>query len=83
MSIADFLVIATFTTPEVIATKPALMLWLLPLAASLAITYKATKLPSITPANFIKETAVLFAVITALIIMIVLALYALAWLITE
>jgi len=59
------------------------MLWLLPLAASLAITYKATKLPTITPANFIKETAVLFAVITALIIMIVLALYALAWLITE
>lgn len=83
MSIADFLVIATFTTPEVIGTKPALMLWLLPLAASLAITYKATKLPTITLANFIKETAVLFAVITGLIIAIVLALYALAWLITE
>ncbi|MHC4423523.1 MAG: hypothetical protein ACYSWR_02480 [Planctomycetota bacterium] len=83
MSIADFLVIATFTTPELIQTKPALMLWLLPLAASLALTYKATKLPKITPANFIKETAVLFAVIILLIIMIVLALYALAWLITE
>jgi hypothetical protein len=83
MSMADFLIIATFTTPEVIGTKPALMLWLLPLVASLAITYKATKLPTITPANFIKETAVLFAVIAVLIIMIVLALYALAWLITE
>ena len=83
MSIADFLVIATFTTPELIQTKPAWMLWLLPLAASLALTYKATKLPTITPANFIKETAVLFAVITVLIIAIVLALYALAWLITE
>ena len=83
MSIADFLVIATFTTPELIQTKPALMLWLLPLAASLALTYKATKLPKITPANFIKETVVLFAVITLLIIMIVLALYTLEWLITE
>ena len=83
MSIADFLVIATFTTPELIQTKPALMLWLLPLAASLALTYKATKLPKITPANFIKETVVLFAVITLLIIMIVLALYTLAWLTTE
>lgn len=83
MSIVDFLIIATFTTPEVIETKPALMLWLLPLAASLALTYKATKLPKIAPANFIKETAVLFAVITLLIIMIILALYALAWFATE
>jgi len=83
MPIADFLVIATFTTPQTIQTNPASMLWILPLAASMAITYKATKLPTITPANFIKEAAILFASIVVVITIIALALYALAWLITE
>ena len=83
MSIADFLVIATFTAPQTIQTNPALMLWMLPLAASMAITYKATKLPTITPANFIKEAAILFASIVIIITIIALALYDLMWLITE
>jgi len=83
LSIADFLVIATFTAPQTIRTNPALMLWMLPLAASMAITYKATKLPTITPANFIKEAAILFASIAIIITIIALALYALTWLITE
>jgi len=83
MSIADFLVIATFTAPEPIRTNPILILWLLPLAASMAITYKATKLPTITPANFIKEAVILSASIVVVIIIIALALYALTWLITE
>lgn len=80
MPIADFIVIATFTTPQTIQTNPALMLWMLPLAASMAITYKATKLPTITPANFIKEAAILFASIVIIITIIALALYALTWL---
>lgn len=83
MPIADFMLIATFTTPQTIQTNPALMLWMLPLAASMAITYKATKLPTITPANFIKEAAILFASIVIIITIIALALYALTWLITE
>ena len=79
----DFLTFATFTTPEAIRTDPTSMLWLLPLAASIAITYKATKLPKITPLNFIKEAAILFGTIVVFVIIIVSALYALAWLITE
>ena len=83
MPFADFLIIATFTAPETIRTNPALMLWLLPLAASVAITYKATKLPTITSANFVREVGILFGSIVVVIISIVLALYVLTWLITE
>lgn len=79
----DFLIFATFTTPEAIRTNPTSMLWLLPLAASIAITYKATKVPKITPLNFIKEAAVLFGTIMVFVIIIIFVLYALAWLITE
>jgi hypothetical protein len=76
-------VIAGFTAPEEIRTNPSSMLWLLPLAASIAITYKVTKLPTIKAGNFIKEAAILFGSIVVSIIITALALYALAWLITE
>jgi len=76
-------VIAGFTAPEEIGTNPGSMLWLLPLAASIAIVYKVTKLPTIKAGNFIKEAAVLFGSIVVSIIITALALYALAWLITE
>ena len=56
-----FIIIATFTTPEAIGVTPLSILWILPLAASVAIVYKATKLPEITAINFIKETAASFA----------------------
>jgi len=79
----DFLIFATFTAPEAIRTNPTSTLWLLPLAASIAITYKATKVPKITPLNFIKEAAVLFGTIMVFVIIIIFVLYALAWLITE
>jgi len=76
-------VIAGFAAPEEIGTNPGSMLWLLPLAASIAIVYKVTKLPTIKAGNFIKEAAVLFGSIVVSIIITALALYALAWLITE
>ncbi len=83
MPIAVFLLTATFIAPQTIRTNPALMLWMLPLAASIAVIYKATKLRTITPANFIKEAVILFASIVVLVTLIILALYALEWLITE
>ena len=83
MSIADLLIIATFTAPEQIGTNPSSMLWLLPLAASIAITYKATKVPKITAGNFIKEAAMSFGSIVVFIIILALALHGVAWLITE
>jgi len=83
MSVEAIFVIATFTTPEEIGTNPQSMLWLFPLAAAIAVVYKATKLPTITAGNFIKETSALFGSIVVFIIITALALYALAWLITE
>ncbi|GAF74301.1 unnamed protein product, partial [marine sediment metagenome] len=62
--------------------NPQSMLWLLPLAAAIAIIYKATKLPTITAGNFIKEAAILFGSIIVFIIIAALTLHSLAWLIT-
>ncbi len=76
-------VIATFTTPEQIGTNLSSMLWLLPLAAAIAIAYKAIKLPTIKAGNFIKEAAMLFGSIVVFMAITALALYALAWLITK
>ncbi len=75
-------VIATFTTPEQIGTNPSSMLWLLPLAVSIAIAYKATKLPTITAGNFIREAAILSGSIVVFMGVAALTLYALVWLMT-
>jgi len=83
MSVEAIFVMATFTAPEEIGVNPQSMLWLLPLAAAIAVVYKATKLPTITARNFIKEAAILFGSIIVFIIITALALYSLAWLITE
>ena len=60
MTTLTALLLASFTTPERVGVNPQSMLWLLPLVASIAIVYKATKVPKITAANFLKETVVLF-----------------------
>jgi len=59
------------------------MLWLLPLVASIAVVYKATKMPKITCANFAKEAAILFGSIIVFMAVTAIALCALAWLVTE
>ena len=73
--------IATFTSPETIQPNPQSMLWLLPLAAAIAIVYKATKLQTITLRFFLKEVVLLFGSIVGFIIMAALGLYVLVWLI--
>jgi len=77
------LVMATFTTPEKISANPQSILWLLPLVAAIAIVYKATKVPEIKFAHFIKEAMILFGSIVVFMFIAALALCALAWLITE
>jgi hypothetical protein len=76
------MIIATFTTPEKIGTTPQSVLWLLPLAAAIAVVYKATKLPTIKAGDFIKETAILLGSIIVFISVTAFVLFALAWLIT-
>jgi hypothetical protein len=82
MTMASF-IMASFTIPEQISTTPQSMLWLLPLVASIAIVYKATKLPEIKAANFIKESVVLFGSIVIFMFVTALILYAIAWLVLE
>lgn len=83
MFITDALVMATFTVPEKITTDPQSMLWLLPLVAAIAIVYKATKLPEIKIANFLKESVLLFGSIVIFMFVTALVLYSIAWLIIE
>ena len=75
-------VIAGFTTPERIGVNPNSMLWLLPLAASIAVVYKATKLAKIRPYHFFREAAILFGSIAVFMLVTAIVLYALAWLLT-
>lgn len=77
------LLLANFTAPERIGVSAQSMLWLLPLVASIAIVYKATKVPKITVLNFLKETTVLFGSIVIFMIITALVLCASAWFITE
>jgi hypothetical protein len=74
--------LASFTAPENIGTTPQSMLWLLPLAAAIAVIYKATKVQTIIAEKFTKEAVVLFGSIIVFITVTALALHALAWLIT-
>ncbi len=83
MSIIPALVMASFTTPEKIGANPQSMLWLLPLVAAIAIVYKATKLPEIKAANFLKEAVILFGSIVVFMSITALVLCAIAWLIIE
>ncbi len=83
MATMTSLLLANFTTPEPIGVTPHSMLWLLPLVASIAVVYKATKVPKITAVNFLKETVVLFGSIVIFMIITALVLCASAWLITE
>jgi hypothetical protein len=83
MTITASLVMASFTMPEQIGTTPLSMLWLLPLVAAIAIVYKATKLPEIKAASFIKEAVVLFGSIVVFMFVTALILYTIAWLVIE
>lgn len=81
MSMVLPFITATFTAPETIGTNLQSLLWLLPLAASIAVVYKATKLNTITAKVFFKEVAVLFGsvvvfiTITALVLLVVACLF--------
>jgi len=74
---------ATFTIPEKIGTDPQSMLWLLPLVAAIAVVYKATKLPEIKAANFLKEAVILSGSIVVFMFVTALILYAIARLVIE
>ncbi len=82
MSVITAFAIATFTMPERIGVDAPGILWLLPLAASITVVYKATKLQKIKAANFIKESTILFGSIVVFMAITALVLLALSWLVT-
>jgi hypothetical protein len=75
--------LASFTAPENITVNPQSMLWMLPLAAAVAVIYKATKLPKITIRNFLRESIVLFVSIVVFIIVVIAVLWFVTWLAIE
>ncbi len=77
------IVIAGFTAPEEIGTTKQSLLLLLPLVVSIAVVYKATKVPKIMFGNFIKETLLLFLSIMASLLLITLILAAIAHFVTQ
>ena len=78
-----FAIIASFTAPENIRIDLQSMLWLLLIAVAIAVIYKATKLPTITAGNFIKETLGLLGSIVVFITLAALSLCVLSWLVTD
>jgi hypothetical protein len=75
--------LGSFTTPMQVNTDPASMLWLLPLVASIAVVYKATKVHRIQSWPFAKESAVLFGSIVVFITVAAIVLYGITWIVTE
>ncbi|MBN2019966.1 MAG: hypothetical protein JW749_07065 [Sedimentisphaerales bacterium] len=76
-------IMANFTIPEELGTNPQSLLLLLPLVAAIAIVYKATKLPAISARSFIRETMLLSASITVIMIITAIILLAVAWFVTQ
>jgi hypothetical protein len=77
------LVMAGFMAPEEIGTTRQSLLLLLPVVISIAVIYKATKVPRISFGNFIKESILLFLSITAFLLIIALILAAIARFVTQ
>lgn len=76
-------VLASFTSPVIIHTSAAALLWLLPLSLAISAAYKAMKLPELTWKKLAKETAGLFASIVVFMILIWIALLLFDWLILQ
>jgi hypothetical protein len=83
MSALLYGILASFTQPENIATSPAFMLWMFPLLAAIAVIYKTTKLRALLTKVFLRETLVLFGVLSGFMILAIVVLNLLVWLITR
>ena len=76
------LISASFTAPIQIGTNPQAILWLVPLAAAIAIVYKTTKLSKIRTITFLKEAILLFGSIVVFIAVAAIVLWVITHLIT-
>lgn len=75
--------LAGFTEPLRIGLSPWVLLWVLPLSASIAIVYKATKVSKVEPWPFAKETCLLLLSIVAFMAIAGAILCGFAWFVDE
>lgn len=81
--ISLYSLLAQFTVPEEIGVNPQSMLWMLPLAAAIAVVYKAIRVRQVTAKSFAKESIILFGSMVAFIIGAAITLSVVAYLATE
>ena len=77
------LIIASFTEPIDVLTNPQSMLWMLPLALTISVVYKATKLPRISAWALIRESLLACGSIIAVMVVAAVILHGFAWFFTE
>jgi len=82
MTMQAALLVANFVSPERMPTSPQTNLWIIPLLVAIAVIYKVTKLPEITPRKFLKETVGLFLTMFVFIVVSALVLHIIAYLIS-
>ena len=70
IALAPLTLLAIFQTPMYIPTRPAAILWLLPLALTIALVYKAIKLEPFRPETFVREVLLLFATMVGFLVLI-------------
>ena len=74
---------ASFTRPVEIGATPASFLWIVPLTASIAVVYKATKVRRIEAKPFTREVLGLFGSILVFILIAALILVSICWIIND
>ncbi len=82
MYLSGAIILASFTAPERVGVNPQSVLWLFPLVASIAVVYKATKVPEVKALDFLKECVFLFGSIVVFMVITAIALLALTWVVT-
>ncbi len=82
MSCIAAMILANFTMPERIGVTGLSEFWLLPLALSIAVVYKATKVREVRVVSFIKESVVLFGSIVVFMLITAVVLLGIAWIAT-
>jgi len=71
-----------FARPLEIPTTPVSLLWALPISLSIAVVYKALKLPEFRTRLFLREVALLFATIVGFLALVAAGLAVIAYVIT-
>ena len=76
ISIVAFL----FAQPLQVPTRPASLLWALPICMSIAVVYKAIKLEQFKGGLFLREVLLLFGTIVGFLVLVALGLLVIAYL---